>query len=137
MKKKLKAKRFALTRTDIPNMVDAIFHGRGDGWVVIAANAKGRQCIEQVFPNAHIAWRDPDPADNFPEDWRGFDLNLPDVASATRHDLPPIYDVPLDEARPDALAFVLAIAARNQGARSMLVKQDGSTDIFVDEAGVS
>jgi hypothetical protein len=129
MKKKLKVKRFQLTGTDIPNMVDALFQGRGDGWVIIAANAKGRQCVAQVFPDARIAWRDP--GDGLPEDWRGFDLNLPDVAGATRHNLPPIYDVPLDEARPDALAFVLAIAAKDQGARSMLIKEDGSADIYV------
>jgi hypothetical protein len=128
-KAKLKGKRFELAVTDIPNMVDALFQGRGDGWVIIAANAKGRQCVEQVFPDARIAWRDP--GDGFPEDWQGFDLNLPDVASATRHNLPPIYGGrTLDEATPDAVAFVLAFAAKNQGARSMLLKEDGSADIY-------
>jgi hypothetical protein len=129
-KAKLKGKRFELAVTDIPNMVDAMFRGTGDGWVTIAANAKGRQCVEQVFPDAHIAWRAP--GDGFPGDWQGFDMNLPDTASATRHNLPPINgSTPLDEATPDAVAFVLAFAAKNQGARSMLLKEDGSADLYV------
>ena len=132
-KAKLKGKRFELAVTDIPNMVDAMFRGTGDGWVTIAANAKGRQCVEQVFPDAHIAWRDPGDL-GFPAgDWQGFDLNLPDVASATRHNLPPVNgSTPLDAARPDAVAFVLAYAAQVQGARSMLLKEDGSAALFND-----
>ena len=27
------------------------------GWVIMAVNTKGRECVEALFPQAHIAWR--------------------------------------------------------------------------------
>jgi hypothetical protein len=79
-----------------------------------------------------MGWGDPG-HDDFPEDWQSLELNMPAAANTTCHNLPPIYgDGPLDEATPDAVAFLLAIATQNQGARSMLLKEDGSAAIFND-----
>jgi len=45
---------------------------------------------------------------------------MPELARRGAHNLPPIAGgVPLDEATPAQLAFLLAIAAKNQGARAM------------------
>ena len=100
----------------------------------MAANAKGRRCIEQVFPSAFIKWREPgDGSFPLPPDWQGFSLNVPDVAALpVPNNLPPITGgVPLDEAQPDALAVLMAIAAKDQGARAGMLKSDGSMNIFV------
>jgi hypothetical protein len=29
------------------------------GWVEMDANDKGRACVDALFPEAHIAWREP------------------------------------------------------------------------------
>lgn len=127
------SKSFKLNVADLPQNVDAMFQGEPDGWVLIAANARGRHCVEQIFPAAYIAWRDP--GSGFPSDWQGFSLNVPDVARLPApNNLPPITgDVPLDEAQPDALAFLMAIAAKDQSARAALVKSDGSIEIYVGQ----
>jgi hypothetical protein len=39
--------------------------------------------------------------------------------------------VAMGEAQPDQLAFLMAIAAKDQGARAALVKSDGSIEIYV------
>jgi hypothetical protein len=124
----VKQLRFQLPIQDIPQVVDALLIGLPDGWVEISANERGRTAIEAVFPDAYIAWRDP--GKGFPEEWLGFTLNLPDVASRTKHHLPPINNTPLDDARPDALAFLLAIAAKNQGVRSGIWRENRKIEIF-------
>jgi hypothetical protein len=126
-----KTKSFKLNVADLPHNADALFRGEPGGWVWMAANPRGRHCIEQVFPKAYIEWRDP--GDGFPSDWQGFSLHVPKVAALPApNNLPPITgDVPLDEAQPDQLAFLMAIAAKNQGARAALVKSDGSIEIYV------
>ncbi len=43
----------------------------------MAVNTKGRECVEALFPYAHIAWRDAGPS--FPADWLGFKIHVPDV----------------------------------------------------------
>ena len=120
-----------LTVADLYHNADALFRGEPGGWVSMAANPRGRHCIEQVFPKTYIEWRDP--GDGFPSDWQGFSLHVPQVAALPMpNKLPPITGgVPLDEAQPDQLAFLMAIAAKNQGARSALVKSDGSIEIYV------
>ena len=79
-----------ITGADFVNMADALFEGNHDagqhGWVTMAANQKGRECIEALFPDACIAWRDP--GEWLPHDWLGFDLNLLDVVAATTTKLP-------------------------------------------------
>jgi hypothetical protein len=122
-----------LSVDDLPQMIDAFFHGEPEGWVVIAANAHGRTCVERVFPAAYIQWREH--GGDFPTDWQGFSPNLPDIASATQHHLPPINDVPLDEATPDQLAYLLAIATKNQGARAGLLTTEGELHIFTPDSG--
>jgi hypothetical protein len=125
-----KSKSFKLDAADLPHNADALFRGEPSGWVSMAANPKGRHCIEKVFPKAYIEWRDP--GDGSPSDWQGFSLHVPEVAALPApNNLPPITgDVPLDEAQPDALAFLMAIAAKDQGARAALVKSDGSIEIY-------
>jgi hypothetical protein len=126
-----KTKSFKLKVSDLPYNADALFCGELGGWVWMAANAKGRHCIEQVFPKAYIEWRDP--GEGFPSDWQGFSLHLPEVAKLPApNNLPKITGgIPLDKAKPDALAFLMAVAAKDQGARAALLKSDGSVEIYV------
>jgi hypothetical protein len=79
---------FKAKLADIINIVDAIFDGnqKMPGWVIMATNAKGRECINALFPQGHIAWRATDPM--LPKDWRGFNINVPDAVSNTETKLP-------------------------------------------------
>jgi len=122
--------------TDLLNMVDAVFEGDHEmsGWVDIAVNTRGRECVEALFPQAYIAWRDARPG--FPADWRGFTINVPDVVSqAGPNKLPDITGgANLDEATPEALAFLLAAGVKHQGGRSGLLRY-GRMEIFTPHAG--
>ena len=132
----IKPRKFKAKSTDIPNLVDAVFTGDHEmpGWVVMVVNRKGCECVEALFPQAHIAWRDAGPG--FPADWLGFKINVPDVVSqAGPNKLPDITGgANLDDARPDALAFLLAYGVRQQGGRSALFS-NGRLDIFMPHAG--
>jgi hypothetical protein len=74
-----RAKTFSIKIADLPNMVDAIFAGDHDdpGWVEMNANDRGRACVNALFPEARIAWREP--GNGAPADWHGFVINIPDV----------------------------------------------------------
>ena len=104
------------------------------GWVEMYAGAKGRECINALFPKAHIAWAD-DRSEMLPREWRAFSINLPDVVAATETRLPLeiTRGANLDEATPDALAFLLAMGARRQGARCAAWRKD-HLDIYVPQA---
>jgi hypothetical protein len=88
--KRSKVVKCDLTISDLVGMADGIFEGNHDparhGWVTMAANLKGRACVNALFPKAHIAWRDP--GEGLPIDWLGFDINVPDVIAATATKLP-------------------------------------------------
>jgi hypothetical protein len=125
-------KQFSVAISKLPNMVDAVFVGNHDkpgGWVIMEVNAKGRSCVDALFPDAHIAWGDP--GDVMPADWHGFEINLPDVVSAmpTKLPLEITKGADLDVANPDALALLLAIGVTRQGGRSAILR-DGHLDIF-------
>src|SRR5258707_564304 len=93
---------------DLLQNADALLYGESGGWVWIAANAKGRCCVEQVFPKADITWHAS--GEGFSPDWQWFRLNVPDAAAlrAPNNLLPS--SIPLDEARSDMLAFFMAAA---------------------------
>jgi hypothetical protein len=133
---KIKPRKFKAKLADIPKLVDAVFEGDHEmpGWVIMAVNRKGCECVEALFPQAHIAWRDAGPV--FPADWLGFKINVPDVVSqAGPNKLPNITGgANLDDARPDALAFLLAAGVRHQGGRSALLK-NGRLELFTQHAG--
>ena len=129
---KIKPRKFKAKLADIPNLVDAVFEGDHEmpGWVIVAVNRKGCECVEALFPQAHIAWRDAGPG--FPADWLGFKINVPDAGP---NKLPNITGgANLDDARPDALAFLLAAGVKHQGGRSALLK-NGRLEIFTPHAG--
>jgi len=83
MSKKSRTKPIMLKGSDVANMVDAVFIGAQDdpGWVEMYADAKGRECVNALFPKAHIAWAD-DCGEMLPREWRAFTINLPDVVAA-------------------------------------------------------
>jgi hypothetical protein len=133
----IKSKTFKAKLADIINLVDAIFDGNEDmpGWVIMAANAKGRECINALFPRinalfpqGHIAWRATDPA--LPKDWRGFNINV-EVVSNTETKLPLeiTKGADLDCAAPDTLNFLLAMGVNRQGGNAACVK-NGMLEIF-------
>ena len=47
---KAKVKSVDIRLTDIPNMADAVFLGRDEGWVTVAANAKGDDASSRFSP---------------------------------------------------------------------------------------
>jgi hypothetical protein len=126
-------KTIRIKHADIPNMVDAVFAGVQDdpGWVEMYATAKGRACIDALFPKAHIEWKN-DCSPFLPRDWRAFSIHLPSVIDATETLLP--LEITggddLHEATPDALAFLLAFGVSRQGARSAVSRKDHSYDMF-------
>jgi hypothetical protein len=118
---------------DLPHMLDAIFVGNHDhepnGWVIMDVNAKGRDCVNALFPGAQIAWREP--SDAIPADWHGFEIHVPGVVEAIQTKLP-LWILPgadLHEANPDALAFLIAIGVIHQGARAAIFR-NGRLEIF-------
>jgi hypothetical protein len=123
--KRRKAKSFQASIGQIAELCDVLFRGvdpKDDkevrpGWVRICASKKGQRAVEAVFPSAHIEWRYY--TDNA-LGWAEFSINLPEVAGAgPDHRLPLEITggVSLDDALPDVLAFLLAMAAQRQGAR--------------------
>src|SRR6516162_9002239 len=115
----VKSRRLQLSPKDILQVVDVVCSGEDDSWVSIIANQRGRTAIEAIFPDLPIDWLEPPVG--FPAEWRSVALDVPGLANQAEHLLPRIYnDAPLDEASPDAVAFVLAMAAKIQGARGAL-----------------
>jgi hypothetical protein len=114
--KRSKVVKCDLTISDLVGMADGIFEGNHDparhGWVTMAANLKGRACVNALFPKAHIAWRDP--GEGLPIDWLGFDINVPDVIAATAtklpHDSKSKYFLKMWPKRPDEKAEDFAYA---------------------------
>ena len=105
---------------------DAILYPEENRTVTAEANERGRLALDRVFPDITIPW--------IPSERLGWKkaawLDVANLESNTRHNLPPIYgDTPLDEATPIAIAFVLACAVRNQGLRVMVL--DISEDLVV------
>jgi hypothetical protein len=124
--KKSRGKRITLKRSEVVNMVNAVFRGDEDnpGWVSAFADAKGRECIEALFPNVPIPWADHH-TDVLPPDWRILSINVPAAATTeTRLPLEITDGVNLDEAAPDALAFLLAYGVCRQGGRCALFRGD-------------
>ena len=126
------------TITDVVNMTDAIFEGSHDddrhGWVAMAANAKGREYIDALFPEAHITWRDP--GEGLPDDWVGFHINLPDTIAPTKTRLPMeiTRGADLNVANPNALTYLLAAGVHLQGVHRAVWFED-HLEIYVPPAG--
>jgi hypothetical protein len=131
-----KSKTFTMKLGDLPNMVDAIFDGdhKRFGWVFMFANAKGCDHVDGLFPQAHIEWRELGPG--FPDGWCGINVNLPEVVSSTKTNLP--LEVisagrTIDDCNPDQLALLLAFGVRRDGGRAAILHQNKgvvSVDIF-------
>jgi hypothetical protein len=85
----------------------------------------GREAVGHVFPSCHIEWDAAHAARlGFPVDWRQFSINVPAAARVDRD-----HKLPLEITRfaasddwtqntTDALAFLMAMAVRQQGVRS-------------------
>ncbi|MGC2081612.1 MAG: hypothetical protein WA728_37455 [Xanthobacteraceae bacterium] len=135
--KKSRTRWFEIKRSDITNMVDALFSGVQDdsGWVEMYANVKGRECVNALFPKAHIAWAD-DCGEAFPRDWRAFLINLPDAVAVmeTRLPLEITSGADLDDATPDALAILIAIGVQRQGVRCAVWQHSGHYHVFAPHA---
>ncbi len=132
-----KSKAFTMKWGDLPNMVDAVFdgdHGR-PGWVHMFANARGCDHVDGLFPQAHIEWRELGPG--FPADWFSMKVNLPEVVSATKTNLP-LEVIPagrtIDDCSPDQFALLLAFGVRRDGGRAAILRQNNgavSVELFI------
>jgi len=120
-----KAKIIGVTPNDVPNVSDVlcIVEPRGGGAVIVLANAKGRECLQRIFPNSQPSWKPNE--SNMPPNWRHAVFHMPELARG-EHALPPIAgDTPLKEATPAALAYLLAYAVERQGGCAMIFDEDG------------
>jgi hypothetical protein len=131
-----KSKAFTMKLGDLPNMVDAVFDGDHErpGWVHMFANVKGCGHVDGLFPQAHIEWREL--GAGFPADWFSMKVNLPEVVSATKTNLP-LEVIPagrtIDDSNPDQLALLLAFGVRCDGGRAAILRQNNgavSVEIF-------
>ena len=117
---KVQIKHIKMTPAELYESCDVVVRAlpNDPNWTHIAANEDGRAAIEALFPETIFQWRD-HPEDRYPIGWLQSSINLPDAVAHTPHRLPPITGgAPLDEAMPEALAFLLAIGATDQGARA-------------------
>ncbi|MBO0754575.1 MAG: hypothetical protein J2P54_01830 [Bradyrhizobiaceae bacterium] len=124
MSKSVRPKMCMIEVNDIPNIVDAVFDPDHEmpGCVLMFANSKGRDHIDSLFPRARIAWRGAGP--QFPDDWRGFKINLPVVALSTETKLP--FDIipsgrTIDDSTPRQLALLLACGVKRDGGRAAIL----------------
>jgi hypothetical protein len=124
----MKIQEFHASWDEVFQMADAFMSGKPVGWVAVAANERGREGIQAVFPEANIAWRDP--GEGWPDDFQGFSFNIPDMASYMRHHLPLEITggLALDDASPKSLAYLFARAVANKGARTAFERGDGGYD---------
>ena len=131
-----KSKAFTMKLGDLPNMVDAVFDGdqKMPGWVLMFANAKGCAQVDALFPQSRIEWWQLPPG--FPDGWHGMKVNLPEVVSATKTNLP-LEVIPagrsIDDCSPDQLALLLAFGVRRDGGRAAILRQNTgavSVEIF-------
>jgi hypothetical protein len=101
----MKIKTLKLTRKNFFDHIDlfcASSPERGcDGWVEMYASLTGRCCVNELFPDAHIAWTPPPMG--FPPHWGAFEINLPDVCAATAHRILDVGDIV--SASPTQLAY--------------------------------
>ena len=112
---------------------------RDTGWVSIDANANGRAAVEAIFPKlyeatggARFKWKrgagyDHIWPDAFGADWQSCAPMIPALAAEVPNTLPEhlTKHKPLDLCSEDQLTFIMAIAARNHGARAAWLEMDG------------
>jgi hypothetical protein len=125
---------FRLLLADLLRQADVLLSAEPGGWVRIAANTHGRDCLKQAFPNANIKWdnlRDSAP------DWQGSRLGYRTLRFCTD---PPIRelitgDLPLDEERCTRLALCVGWALPRHGARAAALIEDcNSWTVFEPES---
>jgi hypothetical protein len=132
-----KEKKFNISMADVPNITDAEFAGNYSndmqGWVIMKVNDRGRACVDALFPRAYIAWRDDDDPAVAGCGWKTFELDLLDAIAdgGTKLRLEMTRGADLNEAHPDALAFLLADGVNCQGGRSAVLS-NGKLSIFVN-----
>jgi hypothetical protein len=131
-------KHIMFRRDDVPNMTDALSYGSEVphrlGFVEMYANPKGREKVNDLFPETYIDWK-PLPS-GCPDQWAGwktFEINLPEVIKAIPTNLP--MDLTKAEGSgppqtPDASACRVAIGSHAARCRTGPVPRHG----FVDAA---
>jgi hypothetical protein len=84
---------------------------------------------QRPFPERAYCVARTDPA--LPKDWRGFNINVPDVVANTETKLPLeiTKGADLDYATPEALGLLLAMGVNRQGGNAACVK-NGKLEIY-------
>jgi hypothetical protein len=137
-------KRFMATHRQIGEMCDVFFAGVDasddpdgrHGFVEMYANEKGRETVNAVFPSGFIDWEEGNLRPGLPYD---VSLNVIDCANAMPDHRLPLEITggkELDQGTPYALAYLLAEAARRQGARTAVHTQDGTIEFYLPEGSV-
>ena len=131
---------------DLASRADVIFSpglmpgapssARNQGAIAIDANAKGREAVQAIFPGAPLKWGNAGFASVQPQafgpGWLAYAPHLPLFASLYANTLPEhlVKLGPLDLKLDAALCFLMAIAARQHGARAAWIDLDPKTDEF-------
>jgi hypothetical protein len=92
----------------------------------MSASPKGVGAINKVFEGDHINWDQADRRSKLPDDWREFEINVPDFIRNTeaigkfKHKVKLAITGGMDlrVASPNSLAFLLAVSAKDQGVRA-------------------
>ena len=104
---------------------------RGEGWVLLYANAKGREAVGKLF-DVNIRWtpRKLGQTIEHPDDWRSFEINIPATVDRLpservhlRTDFMP-KDMLIEDAVLDQLSFILCANAYDHGARAAMWHTD-------------
>ncbi len=155
MTKDMRTESFTFTWPEFTSRLDVIFSpglppgivdddlsrpNRNEGWICIECTAKGIEAVEAIFPGAGLNWK-PTPMREVSTiafaGWQGCCPNLPELAATVPNTLPEhlVKMGPLDTKSDAALCFLLAVAARQHGARAGWIEfQNGkmSSGILAD-----
>jgi hypothetical protein len=129
-KRRAKSRNFEVAFADVPQIADVLFvgcDGEHLGDVVAKASPAGREAVDKLFPGTHAEWRDGlgQDAAFFPDDWKEFTFVIPSLLIdlprfGLKHNLPQhlINLRPVEKISSDQWAMLMAIGAKDQGARA-------------------
>ncbi len=145
---KHRKRRIQIGITDLLNLVDAIFIGLPPndhmeaGWVEMLCNAGAREAINGIFPPAQIPWgKTQNPWFEAAPGWLACKIHLPEVAGECGAGNLPQHLLALrdlEDAQPDQLAMILAIATKDRGLRAAVIREVNGRpeiEIFTGHAG--
>jgi hypothetical protein len=120
--------------TKLDDKNDAIFEPDypAPGSVIMYANVKGRQCIDNMFPNEPFSWSDR--MSHLSDDWRACELKVEDIFPSGQVPLPLICQpIPpglttLVKSTSGQAALLLALGVQNSGGCATIIDCSNGED---------